>query len=82
MKENGKRKVQWRQWIIMGFFMLIGAACGVLMVQFVERRAPAERPLHEELLRLAGLFLGMHVSIFLQLIRIARSVADNAVQEV
>ena len=68
MGERKKKKVQWQQWIVMGFFMLMGAVCGVLMVMFVEESATADRPLHEELLTLAGLFVGMYISIFLQFI--------------
>lgn len=68
MKENKKKKVQWQQWIGMGFFMLIGAACGFLMVMYIEEGASVDRPIHKELLTLTGLLLGMYVSIFLQLI--------------
>lgn len=68
MGERKKKKVNWQQWIVMGFFMLIGAVCGVLMVMFVEESAAEGRPLHEELLTLAGLFVGMYISMFLQLI--------------
>ena len=38
MKKEQKKKGKWQQWIVMGFFMLIGAACGVLMVSFMEQR--------------------------------------------
>ena len=68
MKESKKKKLQWQQWISVGFFMLIGAACGFLMVRYIEEGASSERSFYEELLTLAGLFLGMYVSIFLQLI--------------
>ena len=68
MGERKKKKVQWQQWIVMGFFMLIGAVCGVLMVIFVENSAAADRRPLEAFLTLAGLFAGMYIAMFLQLI--------------
>ena len=68
MKNEQKKKGQWQQWVGMGVFMLIGAVCGVLMVHFVEQGADTDRPLHEELLTIAGLLLGMYVSIFAHLV--------------
>lgn len=66
MKE--KKKFQWQQWIGIGFFMLIGGACGFLIVQFVDQGHSADKPLHEELLTLASLFIGMYVCLYLQLV--------------
>ena len=68
MKKKQKKKVQWQQWIVMGFFMLIGAVCGVLMVSFVEQRGTENGSVLEDLIPLGGLFVGMYVGIFLQLI--------------
>lgn len=70
MKNNQKKKKKgkWQQWVGMGFFMLIGAVCGILMVHFTEQGASADRSAHEELLTIAGLFLGMYVSIYAHLI--------------
>lgn len=68
MKKNQKKKVQWQQWIVMGFFMLIGAVCGVLMVSFVEQRGTENGSVLEDLIPLGVLFVGMYVGIFLQLI--------------
>ena len=66
--ETKKKKGQWQQWIIMGFFMLIGAVCGVLMVHFVERDSAGDGSLAENLIPMAVLFIGMYAGIFLQLI--------------
>lgn len=63
-----KKKVQWQQWIGMGFYILMGAACGILMVMFTERNAEGDQTVSEELLTLLVLFVGMYISIFLQLI--------------
>lgn len=68
MKKKQKKKVQWQQWIVMGFFMLIGAVCGVLMVSFVEQRGTENGSVLEDLIPLGVLFVGMYVGIFLQLI--------------
>ena len=67
MKEKKKKKGQWQQWIVMGFFMLIGAACGVLMASFVDQRGSADSSILEELIPLGILFVGMYIGIFLQL---------------
>jgi len=68
MKQSKKKKFQWQQWLGMGFFMLIGAACGFWMVYFLEQNAAADRPVYVELLSLAGMLIGMYAGIFLQLI--------------
>lgn len=68
MKKKQKKKVQWQQWIVMGFFMVIGAVCGVLMVSFVEQRGTENGSVLEDLIPLGVLFIGMYVGIFLQLI--------------
>lgn len=63
-----KKKVVWQQYIAMVFFMLIGAACGVLMVAYIDRDVNMDRPLWEEIVSLIGLLIGMYVAIFIQLI--------------
>lgn len=68
MKEKKKKKGQWQQWLFMGFFVLIGAVCGVLMARFADQNATEDSSLIEELLPLAALFVGMYVGMFLQLI--------------
>ena len=62
-----KRKIVWQQYIAIGFFMLIGAVCGVLMMMYIEQGDGAGKPLHEKILSLIGLFLVMYVAIFMQL---------------
>ncbi len=66
MKE--KKKVQWQQWIVMGCYMLLGAACGILMVSFSEQREAENLSILEELIPLGVLFIGMYLGIYLQLI--------------
>lgn len=67
MKEKKKKKGQWQQWIVMGFFMLIGGACGVMMASFVDQRGSENSSILEELIPLGILFVGMYIGIFLQL---------------
>lgn len=62
-----KKKGQWQQWIVMGFFMLIGAVCGVLMVSFMEQWGTEDSSVIEDLIPVGFLFIGMYVGIFLQL---------------
>ena len=68
MKEKKKKKGQWQQWLFIGFFVLIGAVCGVLMAHFAEQNATEGSSLLEELLPLVVLFVGMFVGMYLQLI--------------
>lgn len=63
-----KKKVVWKQYIAMVFFMLIGAACGVLMAAYIDRGVNMDRSLWEEIVTLIGLLIGMYVAIFIQLI--------------
>lgn len=63
-----KKKFQWQQYILLGFFALLGAVCGMLMVDYAEKTAREGATLGEELLTLGLLFVGMYVSIFLQTI--------------
>ena len=62
-----KKKIVWQQYIGMAFMMLIGVACGVVMVSYLDN-ATADRPLYQELLSLAGLFLGMYLAFFFHMI--------------
>ena len=67
MKKEQKKQGKWQQWIVMGFFILIGAGCGVLMVSFMEQRGTENSSALEDLIFLAVLFVGMYIGIFLQL---------------
>ena len=67
-KKEAKKKIQWQQYIAVAFFMLIGAVCGVLMAQYVDKNAKPGISGWENLVSLACLFVGMYVAIFIQLI--------------
>ena len=47
--------------------MLIGAICGFIMVWYIDNSS-ADTPLYQEILSLAGLFLGMYVALFFHMI--------------
>lgn len=61
-----KKKVVWQQYIGMAFMMLIGAVCGVLMVTYID--SSGSKSVHEEILYLVGLFIGMYLAIFVHMI--------------
>ena len=62
-----RRKIVWQQYIGMAFMMLIGAICGFIMVWYIDNSS-ADAPLYQEILSLAGLFLGMYVALFFHMI--------------
>lgn len=68
MKQTkAKKKLVWQQYIGMVFAMLIGVVCGVLMVLYFNQ-STVDAPLHQGILSLAGLFLGMYVALFFHMI--------------
>lgn len=67
MAKTKKKKVVWQQYIAMIFFMLIGAACGILMVEAVDHFG-GDQPLSAVILSLVGLFIGMYAGMILQII--------------
>lgn len=62
-----RRKIVWQQYIGMAFMMLIGAICGFIMVWYIDNSS-ADTPLYQEILSLAGVFLGMYVALFFHMI--------------
>lgn len=68
MKQTkAKKKLVWQQYIGMVFAMLIGVICGVLMVLYFNQ-STVGAPLHQGILSLVGLFLGMYVALFFHMI--------------
>lgn len=68
METNKKKKSNWKQWIAIGFFMLMGACCGILMAKYVELGEENGKSLAEQLISLAVLFIGMYVAIFVHIV--------------
>lgn len=69
MSEKPKRKkISWRQYISMVFFMLIGGVCGFLMVAYIEGAATKETALWIEILSLFGLLISMYIAFFVQVV--------------
>lgn len=62
-----KKKIQWQQSIGTIFMMLIGAVCGIVMVICADRLGE-NAPLHQEILFVMGLFIGMYVAFFLHIL--------------
>lgn len=67
-KAMGKKKTAWGQYIGLGFFVLIGAACGVIMMAHMDACMHAGRTLGETLPEVALLIAGMYAAIAAQLI--------------
>ena len=68
MENNKKKKSNWQQWIAVGFFMLIGACCGILMVKYIEVGDAVGKSLGEQIFSLGILFLGMYVAILVHIV--------------
>lgn len=67
-KATGKKKTAWGQYIGLGFFVLIGAACGFIMMAYMDACMHAGRTLGETLPEVALLIAGMYAAIAVQLI--------------
>lgn len=67
MSKTKKKKAVWQQYIALIFFMVIGAVCGILMVECVDRFGD-DRSLYEEIFALIGLFLGMYAGLMIQIV--------------
>lgn len=67
-RKKTKKKMLWQQWLAMGFYILMGAVCGLMMVWYIDSTAEITRSMGEKLLILVGLFVGMYVAIFLHII--------------
>lgn len=62
------KKGQWKQWLAMGFFLLLGAACGVLIGKYLVTLRESGRSGSSVLLSFLALFAGMYAALFLQII--------------
>ncbi|MGM9662006.1 MAG: M50 family metallopeptidase [Oscillospiraceae bacterium] len=62
-----KKKGAWQKHIATAFMMLLGGACGLLMVWYADTSLPAGAPLGELLFSLAALLLIMYAALFLQM---------------
>ena len=58
-----KKKTSLKKYLPMALFMLIGAVCGVLMVEYIHRYAP-DRPI----MALLAMFVAMYVAILVHMI--------------
>ena len=66
--EKSKKKIQWKPYIAVLFFMAIGAVCGFLMITYIETNMGSGDSLAENLWTLASLFLFMYAGIFIHII--------------
>ena len=63
-----KKKLEWGKYLPLLFMMLIGAFCGIFIVEYIDKLAEAKKSVGEIILLAAGLFAGMYLAIFVQLI--------------
>lgn len=63
-----KKKFPWGQVLMLGVFVLIGAACGILMVEVVSRGEAAGRSLGGDVFSLALLFVWMYAAMLVQIV--------------
>lgn len=67
-KSQKKKKIVWQQWIGIIFFLLIGAVCGFLMMNYLDSAEVANRSPIEKIGSLIMLFVIMYLAIFIQMI--------------
>ena len=67
-KEKPKKKMNWKQWIPMAFFMLVGAGCGAFIAKYLKSMSERGTTFGEDILRLALLILVMYVCMFIQIV--------------
>ena len=66
--KTNKKKIVWQQFVGSAVFMLIGAICGFMMVQYIDTLSEVSKPLWEIFLSFVALFAAMYVAIFVQII--------------
>ncbi|MCI7129011.1 MAG: hypothetical protein MSA09_00300 [Lachnospiraceae bacterium] len=67
MKNKKKKKIVWQQYITMILFMIVGAVCGILMVECVDRSS-GDQSLYQVFFTLIGLFIGMYAGLIIQIV--------------
>ena len=67
-EKKEKKKLNWRQWIPVLFFVMIGAGCGIMIARFIDTSAESGRTLGQELMIMGGLILAMYLCIFVHIV--------------
>lgn len=67
-KKDKKKKIAWQEYIAIVFFMLIGAACGILMTSNLENNFDTNKSATEDILLMVVEFAFMFIAIFVHLI--------------
>ena len=65
---KAKKRKSNGQWISILLYLLIGAACGILMVMYLERPDQAEKGFSSNILSFVLMFLGMYAAMLIQII--------------
>jgi len=66
--EKKKKKLDWKKYIPLVFSVLIGGACGFLIVKYLGSALNAEKTLAESLWLIVVLILQLYAAIFLQIV--------------
>ena len=66
--QKTRKKFKWQQLLFMLFYVLIGAACGIMAIHYIEPLMNQGRTVWDKLLPFLGLLAGMYLSILLQII--------------
>lgn len=60
-EKREKKKLNWKQWIPVLFFVMIGAGCGIMIARFIDLSAESGRTLGQQLMIMGGLILAMYL---------------------
>lgn len=68
MKKESKKKLKWQQYVGLVFMLLIGFACGVGIIRYMEASGAVDKPFGEYMIYLLVLLVCMYAAMFLQTI--------------
>lgn len=66
--KNSEKKSSFRRYIAMGFFVLMGAVCGFIMMSYASSSIPEDQGIGGEIAFFIAMFLAMYAAIFFNII--------------
>ena len=67
-EKKEKKKFNWKQWIPMLLFMLVGAGCGILIVQYIDSVAERGTTFGQDMMMFALLIIAMYLCMLIQIV--------------
>ena len=67
-EKKEKKKFNWKQWIPMLLFMLVGAGCGILIVQYIDGVAERGTTFGQDMMIFALLLIAMYLCMLIQIV--------------